>query len=403
MKKASMLYKTLLLLPILAISLMTSAQEVSCEITCSETMPVCSEAPVTLSVPNDYLHRYYWRPGGATTSSVIVSPATTTTYEVVVSDTAGVELCNASFTVEVLPRFETQVNQLRLTCNNNQMDNGKTAQIKAEASGVGEPYTYFWEEQSGSRWKELSPMHIAPTDPSVAIGLQAYHWYRVKIEDSRGCVQYDSIYTRAFPTPVVEITCDPSDTVYIQNPDVTFSFENLSQDSISIDHFFWTFEHGLTSTQEEPVFTYVETGSYQASLTVYDEYDCDTVYLKDVYVNPVKLSIPSVFTPNGDGINDTFVISLGSGSDTPGSNNDVTRGRDGNEGDVRPLNEYYKSTDLMIMNRWGRIVYHSTDYQNDWDGGGLSDGTYFYVLKCNGLKEEIQYQGAVMIVTKSRQ
>ena len=56
-----------------------------------------------------------------------------------------------------------------------------------------------------------------------------------------------------------------------------------------------------------------------------------------------------------------------------------------------------------IMNRWGRIVYHSEDYQNDWDGGGLSDGTYFYILKCHGLKEVVQYQGAVMIVTKARQ
>ena len=44
----------------------------------------------------------------------------------------------------------------------------------------------------------------------------------------------------------------------------------------------------------------------------------------------------------------------------------------------------------------------SFDYQNDWDGGGLSDGTYYYVLKCKGLKEEVQYEGVVMILTKSR-
>ena len=52
------------------------------------------------------------------------------------------------------------------------------------------------------------------------------------------------------------------------------------------------------------------------------------------------------------------------------------------------------------MNRWGRIVYHDHDYQNDWDGGGLSDGTYYYILKCKGLKEEVQYQGIVMILTR---
>lgn len=289
--------------------------------------------------------------------------------------------------------IRTEMNQLKLTCNNSEEDNGKTAQIKVTASNGVAPYTY--------RWRDLSGLHISPTDPSVAIGLKAYHWYYVEVEDSNGCITMDSIYTRAFPTPVIEIYCDPSDTVYIQNPDVTFSFENLSSDSISIDHFFWTFEHGLTSTQAEPTFTFVEQGEFSPSLTVYDDYGCDTVYYKNVRVNGVKLFIPSVFTPNGDGINDTFVISLDQGSDTPGGGNNSSK-RAGNADD-KPLNVYYKSTELMVMNRWGRIVYQSDDYQNDWDGGGLSDGTYFYVLKCKGLKEEIQYQGAVMIVTKSRQ
>ena len=126
------------------------------------------------------------------------------------------------------------------------------------------------------------------------------------------------------------------------------------------------------------------------------------MYMKEINVNPVVLKIPSVFTPNGDGINDTFVISLATGSDSPGNNSGTNRNRVDANSEI-PLSDYYKSTDLMVMNRWGRIVYHTTDYQNDWDGGGLSDGTYFYVLKCKGLKEEIQYQGSVMIITKSRQ
>lgn len=394
----------LLLFSLLVCPLWVHAQDQdTCLISCDSEMPVCSQSPVKLSVPNDYLRRYLWTPGYATTSSIVVYPEVTTTYTVTVSDTTGAELCNASYTIEVMPRFDIEIDQLKLTCNNNEEDNGKTAQLKATASGVGAPYTYFWEEQMGGRWRELSPLHIAPTDPSMAIGLMAYKWYRVSVTDSRGCTQMDSILTRAFPTPVIEIYCDPGDTVFLQNPDVTLSFENLSQDSIGVDHFFWTFEHGLTSTQEEPTFTYVETGNYKPSLTIYDDFGCDTVFLKEVYVNPVKLSIPSVFTPNGDGINDTFVITLGSGSDTPGNNNNNTPTRADNNPDIKPLNVYYKSTDLMVMNRWGRVVYHSTDYQNDWDGGGLSDGTYFYVLKCRGLKEEIQYQGSVMIITKSRQ
>lgn len=298
----------------------------------------------------------------------------------------------------------TNMRQMRLTCNNNDADNGRTAQVKVNVTGGQAPYSYYWEEGYGvGRWSELSLMHVSPNDPAVAIGLKAYRWYRVEVTDSRGCVKLDSLFTRAFPTPVVEITCDPGDTLYLQNPDATFSFENLSADTLGIDHFFWTFEHDITSTQEQPVFTYVEQGTFNATLTVYDDLGCDTVFMKEIYVNPVKLKIPSVFTPNGDGINDTWVITLASGTDNPNANGgDVNRNRADGPDEIS-LNDYYKATDLMVMNRWGRIVYHSTDYQNDWDGGGLSDGTYFYVLKCRGLKEEIQYQGAVMIITKSRQ
>lgn len=297
-------------------------------------------------------------------------------------------------------QIHTEISQLRLTCNNGEEDNGNTAQIKVNVTDGVAPYSYFWEEGTPGHWLELRPMHIAPTDPSVAIGLKAYAWYRVTVEDNNGCVVRDSIFTKAYPAPVIEIYCDPGDTVFLQNPDATFSFENLSSD-IDIDHFFWTFEHGLTSTNERPVFTYVEAGSHHATLTVYDDFGCDTVFIKDIYVNPVKLKIPSVFTPNGDGINDTFVITLSTGHDSPGDNGG-SRDIKGNNPDERPLTDYYKSAELMVMNRWGRIVYHSTDYQNDWDGGGLSDGTYYYVLKCRGLKEEVQYDGVVMIITKSR-
>lgn len=390
----------LLMVLCFALTEMASAQD-PCVITCSETMPVCSETELTLSVPNNDLQRYQWTPGGETTSMITVAPLTTTTYEVFVTDTLGMELCHASYTVEVLPRFETSLRQFKLTCSNGEEDNGKTAQVKAEASGGVEPYHFVWQEKHGNHWSDMSGLHVSPTDPTLAIGLRAYQWYRVEITDGRGCTQHDSIFTRAYPTPVIEISCDPSDTVYIQNPNVTFSFENLSADSISIDHFFWTFEHELTSTQEQPTFTYVEAGNFQASLTVYDDYGCDTMYYKDLRVNPVQLSIPNVFTPNGDGINDTFVITLGTGSDTPGNDHGSTRYR-GDEAE-KPLSAYYQSTDLMIMNRWGRVVYHSKDYQNDWDGGGLADGTYFYVLRCKGLKEEVQYQGSLMIITKSRQ
>ncbi len=68
-----------------------------------------------------------------------------------------------------------------------------------------------------------------------------------------------------------------------------------------------------------------------------------------------NLKVPNVITPNGDGKNDVFKV----------------------EGI-----ELYKENTLSIFNRWGNEVYRSKgNYNNSWSGEGLSEGTYYYVLK----------------------
>ncbi len=84
------------------------------------------------------------------------------------------------------------------------------------------------------------------------------------------------------------------------------------------------------------------------------------------------LLIPNVFSPNGDGVNDTWVIQ-------------------------NLLN--LPDNDLFIYNRWGNEVYKTRGYQNNWTANGLEEATYFYVLRvrgCNG-QEQI-YRGFVQVV-----
>ncbi|GAA4014313.1 hypothetical protein GCM10022408_29390 [Hymenobacter fastidiosus] len=61
--------------------------------------------------------------------------------------------------------------------------------------------------------------------------------------------------------------------------------------------------------------------------------------------------VPNIFTPNGDGLNETFVIPI----NPPGSR-------------------------LQIFNRWGRKVRDYIDYANDWTGDDQPAGIYFYRL-----------------------
>ena len=76
---------------------------------------------------------------------------------------------------------------------------------------------------------------------------------------------------------------------------------------------------------------------------------------------PVELFVPDGFTPNGDGINDVFIIKHPS---------TIT-------------------VELAVFNRWGNIIYQNNDYKNDWDGRvdgnllgkELPEGTYYYTYK----------------------
>ena len=403
MRSNTVIRKAWLLLVALVVTAFAKAQE-PCEITCSAEMPICSESSVTLSVPNNYQYTYLWTPGGKTSNSITVRPFETTTYSVVIRDQDSIEVCSPAFTVEVMPRFEVKFRQVKLTCSNHEEENGRNAQVLAAVDSLGSvyepPFNYQWE---------VSPLHIAPNDPTWAIGLEAYKYYYIKVTDGRGCLQRDSVKLKAYPNPLVEISTDPGDTVYLQNPHVTYSYENLSADTLEISNFYWILnsQYNITSNEEEPRFTYVEVGDYNTELKVYNPQGCDTSYFKTVKVNPVKLKIPNVFTPNGDGINDYFIISLDSGSDMPSNsgNRDVDDGGGSSleYENYEPLNRYYEATELTVFNRWGRIVFHSKDYQNNWDGGDLPDATYFYVLKCKGLKNDATYQGSVMILKTQRQ
>ncbi len=79
-------------------------------------------------------------------------------------------------------------------------------------------------------------------------------------------------------------------------------------------------------------------------------------------------SIPNIFTPNGDGINDYFKVILP---------------EDG-------------AFDLVIFDRWGKQVYSRKNYDNRWNGANLDNGTYYYIITTQETKKT--YKGWVEVL-----
>lgn len=417
--KNRLLYKTIISL-LLFLGTFDMMAQMNCEISITEgvTMPVCYGEEITLSVTHSSNNAYQWAKNGIDISgetSFYLTTAITENnvkYSVRVTDTQTQEECNDEITITMMNPFEIKFEQTQLTCSNNNAENGQNAKVIATASGEGySSFIYEWGcNTENNVWTN-------PNNPQEAIGLKAWKEYYVDVTgitaSGDSCVQRADFTPRAYPNPKLEIVSTPKDTAYIQNPYVKFSFEG-DVDSIEYNSWSWAFfnnpenpgEISNTSILQEPVNIYhqesKEGSPYRVELNVKSlDYGCDTTFSSDIIVLPVKLKIPNIFTPNGDGINDFFIIDNDPNVDY-GNEEEAEESRGLEFESYNPLRDYYIRTELTIFNRWGRIVYKSSDYNNDWDGGKLPDGTYFYVLECVGEYNNHRYQGSVTIFGSGR-
>ena len=58
--------------------------------------------------------------------------------------------------------------------------------------------------------------------------------------------------------------------------------------------------------------------------------------------------------------------------------------------------DFYPNNQLLIFNRWGNLILEKNNYQNDWSGEGLTDGTYFLMLTI--LDKDLTYSGFFTII-----
>ena len=140
----------------------------------------------------------------------------------------------------------------------------------------------------------------------------------------------------------------------------------------------WTVPQGWTITSGQGtsrINVKANSPAGEISVVSINTYSCESLPVRmqaDAAKGESELIIPNAYSPNGDGINETWM--------------------------VHNL-EKFADNDLVILNRWGSEVHRKMRYQGDWNGNGLSAGTYFYVLRvkqCDGVDKT--FRGYVMIV-----
>jgi len=157
-------------------------------------------------------------------------------------------------------------------------------------------------------------------------------------------------------TPVMrQVLCNDSLAALFSSPAVvpyTVRFSQPNTTGLADAVLTWDFGDGSpAATGFSVTHTYTKAGTYPVQATLrYNGSRCSTqVALAPVQV--LDMVIPNVFTPNGDRLNEFFAPRIGG---------------------CPPR--------LQVFTRWGQQVYENAAYRNNWDGTGLAEGIYYYLL-----------------------
>jgi gliding motility-associated-like protein len=293
---------------------------------------------------------------GNNQSTMTVQPMVTTTYYYSAVD--GCDFTAIDSLVVTVPPFDPY--DLTLSDTLAFVDcPGMSSTSSAEVnSGGTAPYSYLWStgntttEQTITVLNNTQQLFLTITD---ACGLDTVIRFRYFIASSnldlslngaRQCINNEATALLQY---ILTPGAEPTEITAVSMPD---GVSGYVQESISS-----TF---LINQAESGFYVFMATDACGNSVM-------DSVYLT---LDNCLVSVPNVITPNGDGVNDLFVISG---------------------------LEYHPNSILYVYNRWGNLVYQNSDYQNDWDGGNLNPGLYYYVLLLTDGSQPDTFQGHLNI------
>ncbi|MBL4658485.1 MAG: PKD domain-containing protein, partial [Flavobacteriales bacterium] len=208
--------------------------------------------------------------------------------------------------------------------------------------------TYFFDASSSDVvswvWDFDGEGTSALASPTHTFNSTGTYDVRLIVKNNKGCLHTVNINAESRPEPVAGFTVNPDTTTNV-TPFIDFFYAASGATS-----YIWNMGNDTSfTTFSDTNFTFIyseeDTATYLVQQIAINDFGC-----RDTFEFPVQIRedftifFPNTITPNGDGINETF-LPLGIG-----------------------LLSNVKKYNLSIFNRWGDIVFETNDIHQGWDG-----------------------------------
>ena len=320
-----------------------------------------------LASGGDGNYLYSWSNAATGAGPIFVNPMQNTTYVVTVNDGCGTPSVQDSvlITVKPLPIVKFSGDTLK-GCQPHTVNFTDLSNVLAP-SGLAGWYWNFGDKPGAANNSGIQ-------NPSHTYFDAGVFSVKLIVTSTDFCVDSLTLntYIISYPLPVADFISQPQ-RVNILNPKISFLEKASGENS-----YLWDFGDGSTSKEANPSHLYAQPGTYNACLTVTSQFRCVDEICHTVVVDPdFTFYIPNAFSPNEDGVNDTFG---GSGIGI-------------------------KSYSLFIFDRWGNRIFVSEDLNKQWDGKANSGSmiaqqdVYVYIVKLTDIFDvEHKYVGHVTLV-----
>ncbi len=158
-------------------------------------------------------------------------------------------------------------------------------------------------------------------------------------DETTNCKNTTSYLLNVRPKPNADFIFSPKQPIEGVD-EVMFTNNSSGDESLSYSWYF-NDNKGFSTEHKNTTYLYNEPGEYKVVLVTKNNWTCADTIMKIVKVeSDFAMYVPNAFTPNGDERNDVFL----------------------------PVVRSVKKYDLKIFDRWGKMIFQTTDPNQGWDG-----------------------------------